>query len=125
MQSTPNALQDYTGTYSNPGYGSFTLCNPTNSRHTSYCIQALSDFATVYSQSLNYTLSTQLPQLFASWSHLWVPHMRLVQISGTSRQSDVEMVTLFSEGYGDDKTPFEFSMEGGLAEFVAEVSYPV
>jgi hypothetical protein len=46
--------------------------------------------------------------------------MRLVQISNTSHQFDVQLVTLFPEGYGDDKTPFQFLIGEGLVEFVVE-----
>jgi hypothetical protein len=46
--------------------------------------------------------------------------MRWDQISGTTHQFNVQMMTLFPEGYGDDKTPFEFLIGEGLAEFVVE-----
>src|SRR6202044_1007046 len=56
-------LDKYAGTYSNLGYGSVTLCDPLNSRNSSYCAQVLSDFA---AHNPSQAVHTK-PQLFAKW----------------------------------------------------------
>jgi hypothetical protein len=117
-------LDKYAGTYSNPGYGSVTLCDPSNSRNCSYCAQVLSDFAAVDAQKPNQTVSTQ-PQLFAKWSRLWSSHVRLVHIGNpeSEHQFDAQLTALFTEGFGADKTPFDLYESGlgdALVEFVVE-----
>jgi hypothetical protein len=113
-------LDKYAGTYSDSGYGSFTLCDPSNSRNSSYCGQVLSDFATVDAHNTNQSIRTQ-PQLFAKWSRLWSSHVRLVHApsSESEHQFDVQLTAIFTEGFGVDKTPFELH-EGGLGDATAE-----
>jgi hypothetical protein len=118
------SLDEYTGTYSNPGYGSFTLCDPAKSPSLSYCTEVLSDFAAVDSRKpsqANFSLPTQ-PQLLAKWLRLWSTHLRLVHIPGSEsgHEFSVEPTVLFTEGYGADKTPFQIFEAGAPAEFVVE-----
>jgi hypothetical protein len=121
---TPIELDKYAGTYSNAGYGSVTLCDPSNSRNSSYCAQVLSDFAIVDSHKPSQLTSRLLtkPQLFAKWSRLWSTHVRLIHLSD-SKSVNIQMTTLFTDGFGADKTPFETFENGegeGEAEFVVE-----
>jgi hypothetical protein len=117
-------LDKYAGTYSNPGYGSVTLCDPSNSRNCSYCAQVLSDFAAVDAHNPNQTVYTQ-PQLFAKWSRLWSSHVRLVYNANpeSEHQFDAQLAALFAEGFGANRTPFELhegGLDNALVEFVIE-----
>jgi hypothetical protein len=124
---TPIPLEKYTGTYTNPGYGSVTLCDSSNSPNSSYCAQVLSDFAIVDSNN-PYQVTSHIrtkPQLFAKWSRLWSTHVRLVHVSDSEsgHEFNVQPTALFTEGFGADKTPFETfeNGEGGApAKFVVE-----
>jgi len=113
-------LDKYAGTYGSPGYGSVTFCDSSNSRNSTYCAQVLSDFAAVDAHKSSQAASSK-PQLFAKWSRLWSSHVRLVYVadSDSKHQFDVQLTTLFTEGFGADKTPFEI-YESGLVEFVVE-----
>lgn len=117
---TPIELDKYAGTYSNAGYGSVTLCDSSNSLNSSYCAQVLSDFAIVDSHKPNQLTSSLLakPQLFAKWSRLWSTHVRLIHLSD-SKSVNIQITTLFTDGFGVDKTPFE-TFENGEGEVVAE-----
>ncbi len=55
-QAIQNPLHAYTGTYHNPGYGSFTICAPSSSSH--YCVTVLEDFAVV--DNVNRTRATPM-----------------------------------------------------------------
>jgi len=96
------------------------LCDPFNSRNSSYCAQVLSDFAAVDAHNPSEAVHTK-PQLFAKWSRLWSSHVRLVHvvISESEHQFNVQLTTLFIEGFGADRTPFEI-YDDTLAEFVVE-----
>lgn len=118
------ALEQYAGTYTDPGYGSFSLCDPLNSHNSTYCAEIISDFAIVDRHNLNKTKPQLLakPQLFASWSRLWSSQIRLVY-AGSKHQFDAQFTTLFTHGYGADRGPFETFNVGGSsvrAEFVVE-----
>jgi hypothetical protein len=118
----------FTGTYSNPGYGNFTLCSPLfpTSRQ---CLGVIQDFRTVDSAAGNPTPSLNL---FSAWPRFWGSHFRLSPVSGTDYTA--RLTTLYVDGYGADGTPFEdvagspfnatFMVEDGvvvgLGFFVAE-----
>jgi hypothetical protein len=100
------------------------LCNPSNSRHCSYCTQILLDFSAVETHNTNQTVYTQ-PQLSAKWSHLWSSHVRLVYNANpeSEHQFDVQLNTLFTKGFRANKTPVELHEDGlgnALVEFVIE-----
>ncbi|KAG1846985.1 beta-lactamase/transpeptidase-like protein [Suillus subalutaceus] len=100
------ALEEFTGTYTNAGYGAITFCSPSGS--SSCCQDVISDFAAPV-------------QLFAAWPRIWSSHIRGVHRSGNTFVA--QYTSLFPEGYGRDATPFETSEIGSsevTAEFVVE-----
>ena len=114
----PHKMAKYAGTYHNPGYGSITLCDVSNSLNSSYCAKVIADFAAVDSQ-----FPDERPRLLASWSRIWSSHVRIVLVDQEGKKCHVEPTTLFPEGYGKDQTPFEtFESSESVppAEFVLE-----
>jgi hypothetical protein len=110
------ALEEFSGTYNNPGYGSFTFCSPSSG--SSYCHKVITDFTVVDTAKLNAPSS---PQLLAAWPRVWASHIRAMHQSGNKFL--VQLTSLFPEGYGRDNTPFETAEIGTLeapAEFVVE-----
>ncbi|KAG2030659.1 beta-lactamase/transpeptidase-like protein, partial [Suillus americanus] len=108
-------LEEFTGTYANPGYGAITFCSPSGS--SSYCQDVISDFTAVDGKSG----APESVQLFAAWPRIWSSHIRGVHRSGSTFV--VQYTSLFPEGYGRDTTPFETSEIGtseATAEFVVE-----
>ncbi|KAG1877405.1 beta-lactamase/transpeptidase-like protein [Suillus subluteus] len=92
------ALEEFSGTYSNAGYGAITFCSPSGS--SLYCQDVISNFTAV---DAGKSTAPQSVQLFAAWPRIWSSHIR--------------------EGYGRDTTPFETSEIGSseaTAEFVVE-----
>jgi len=104
----PIALEEYSGTYHNPGYGTFTLCAP--SSDTSYCTQIKSDFA-------SFGLDER-PQLIAAWPRVWSSHLRMSHIAGNKFMA--EFTALFPGGYGADESPFEAKGDRQSVEFITE-----
>ncbi|KAG2135710.1 beta-lactamase/transpeptidase-like protein [Suillus bovinus] len=110
------ALEEFSGTYTNAGYGAITFCTPSGS--TPYCQDVISDFAAV---DAGKSSAPQSPQLFAAWPRIWSSHIRGVHRSGNTFV--VQYTSLFPEGYGRDSTPFETAeivMTEATAEFVVE-----
>ncbi|KAG2033655.1 beta-lactamase/transpeptidase-like protein [Suillus americanus] len=110
------ALEELSGTYANPGYGPITFCSPSVS--SSYCQDVISDFAAVDAGKSSVSQSVQL---FAAWPRIWSSHIRGVHRSGNTFV--VQYTSLFPEGYGRDRTPFETAEIGtseATAEFVVE-----
>src|SRR6267154_4454668 len=109
-------LEEFSGTYTNPGYGAFTFCSPSGS--SSYCQDVISDFTAVDSVQSSAPHSLQL---LAAWPRIWASHIRAVHQSGNKFL--VQWTSLFPEGYGRDITPFETAEIGtsdATAEFVVE-----
>ncbi|TDL17828.1 beta-lactamase/transpeptidase-like protein [Rickenella mellea] len=111
--TTTLPLQQYAGTYSNPGYGSITFCDPRG--NSSYCRAVLSNFSTVDSASQSTSPADNSSSLFAATNRLWCTHIRLDAIEPQlpAPNPDVNGDTfgmrtpfLYPEGYGADKTPF-------------------
>jgi len=107
------ALEEFSGTYTNPGYGTFTFCDPSSS--SLYCQQVITDFAIVDAAQPNAPSS---PQLLTAWPRFWGSHTRAVHQSGNKFL--FYCTTLFPEGYGRDSTPFEMETLRATAEFVVE-----
>ncbi|KAI5119180.1 hypothetical protein M0805_000634 [Coniferiporia weirii] len=102
--TAPLPLKAYAGTYNNPGYGAFTLCEPTASSH--YCTEVLTAFRAVDSaRGAPLPPGAEAPQLFGAWPRLWSSHVRLVYAEENT--FDIALTALFPEGYGASKTPFE------------------
>jgi hypothetical protein len=97
----PHRSSELVGTYTNAGYGNFTLCSPIfpTSRK---CLDVIQDFRTVRGAAGQPIHSTDL---FSAWPRWWCTHLRLSPISGN--RYAVEPTTLYVEGYGVDRSPFE------------------
>ncbi|KAG1768064.1 beta-lactamase transpeptidase-like protein [Suillus placidus] len=110
------ALEEFSGTYANAGYGSITFCSPSGS--SPYCQDVISDFAAV---DAGKSSAHQSVQLFAAWPRIWSSHIRGVHLAGNTFV--VQCTSLFPEGHGRDSTPFETAEIGtseATAEFVVE-----
>ncbi|KZT23833.1 beta-lactamase/transpeptidase-like protein [Neolentinus lepideus HHB14362 ss-1] len=108
-------LSSLSGTYSNPGYGAFTVCDPSST--SLYCSEVLADFAAVDSVIGGVSGA----YLYAAWPRIWSTHLRFIH----RRDNEFELIftALFPKGYGPDLTPFETTETGegqGRAEFVVE-----
>ena len=97
----------YEGTYSNPGYGEFTLCTAQST--STACVAILSNFSAV--SPLDPLI------LYGSWSpaRIWGSHIRLRPVpshedTGCAQEDvshfDMELETVFPRGYGRDTSPF-------------------
>ncbi|OJA19691.1 hypothetical protein AZE42_11210 [Rhizopogon vesiculosus] len=109
-------LEEFSGTYTDPGYGTFTFCSP--SSDSLYCQQVIANFTAVDSVRPSAPSS---PQLLAAWPRVWTSHLRAVHQSGNKFM--LLPTALFPEGYGRDSTPFEtaeIGTPGATAEFVVE-----
>jgi len=124
VTSPPQTRADvskFAGTYTNPGYGTVTLCAwPTSDAH---CAEVLLEYMAVDPAFLNARQTT----LFASFPKIWFNHLRITQ-------KNDEFVTLFADtlfphGHGNDKSPFIVTSEGGeenpYGEFVLVDGEPV
>jgi hypothetical protein len=107
------AIEEFSGTYMNAGYGPITFCSPFG--NSSYCQGVISDFAAV---DAGKSSAPQSVQLFAAWPRIWTSHIRSVHLSGNTFV--VQFASLFPEGYGRDRTPFETTFAEVSAEFVVE-----
>jgi hypothetical protein len=110
------AIEKFSGTYVNAGYGPITFCSP--SVNSPYCQNVISDFAAVDAGKSG---APQSVQLLAAWPRIWASHIRGVHLSGNT--FNVQYTSLYPEGYGRDTTPFETAEIGtseATAEFVVE-----
>jgi hypothetical protein len=110
------AIEEFSGTYVNAGYGPITFCSP--SVNSPYCQNVISDFAAVDAGKSG---APQSVQLLAAWPRIWASHIRGVHQSGNT--FNVQYTSLYPEGYGRDTTPFETAEIGtseATAEFVVE-----
>ena len=118
--NTSLSLDAYAGTYTSPGYGSFTLCDPAGSSF--YCNEVILAFNAVDSaHSLPHPPPRNIPQLFGAWPRIWSTHIRLAHFENDT--FDVILPALFPEGYGGSKVPFEtyeLDQYSGKAEFVIQ-----
>ena len=100
------SLDNYTGTYTNEGYGNITLCYSEDRNPTEHCAAVLRDFAIAGKD----TEGNGKPQLLAHWPRVWFSHLRVIPeiIDDANEVFFVKVSNLFTEGYGNDKTPFEY-----------------
>lgn len=110
------SLEAYAGTYIDPAYGSFTLCAPTST--SQYCDSVISTFRAVNSSI------TDKPVLLGRWKRVFADHIHLVRTDDEHRFL-LDLPSLFPEGYGRDKTPFQSSLlghdpDGPNVQFVVE-----
>ncbi|KII95457.1 hypothetical protein PLICRDRAFT_170107 [Plicaturopsis crispa FD-325 SS-3] len=109
------AVDAYAGTYSNAGYGSFTLCAPSDTSH--YCAQVAEDFSAVDAQL---ETATQRDRLQGAWPRYWSSHIRFTHHDAD--RFSVALPFLFPHGYGANTTAFAAYDEavGVFADFVVE-----
>jgi len=116
---TPD-LSALAGTYSDPGYGAFTLCAPESDSF--YCNSVHEAFELVDLASTrvtNSSLNEIRHGLTAAWPRTWSTHIRMSPLGGVD--FGIEFTALFPHGYGKDDAPFETAEEGtskGVATFV-------
>ena len=110
-------IDSFAGTYEDPVYGQITLCS--RASLSAYCQHTLADFAPI---ERTYPADTKW-NLYATWPRVWSSHLRLTRSSPASLSFSARLPRLFPEGYGRDRTPFEYwdsNMSVGYAEFVVE-----
>ncbi|KAJ7162602.1 beta-lactamase/transpeptidase-like protein [Mycena crocata] len=116
LVTQPSPLQALDGIYSNPGYGNFTLCSLLFSSTSTQCRGVIEDFRIVDQSS---KLPASPLELYAAWPRFWGSHLRFVPIGGFSYL--VKLSSLYVEGYGVDRTPFEdVSSETMTSTFMLE-----
>lgn len=109
------AAERYAGTYRNPGYGFFELCAP--SSNSAYCMEVLSDFASVDGQKINASAeSPKLWQLYGAWPRTFSSHIRVLQTSPGEFGFAIE--ALYPHGYGKNESPFQMEAIVATTEFL-------
>lgn len=119
-------LETFARTYTDPGYGTLTLC--TSKSTSAYCRRVLS----VYS-SLSPDGTVDSSHLYAEWPSVFVSHMRFVPLSADNRAATVtngeivahfglQITKIYPEGYGANRTAFELEEGpvGARADFVLD-----
>lgn len=101
------ALAAYAGTYTNPGYGNFTLCTTTSK--SNYCAGVLSDWSAALP---NGTLAADA--LYGAWPRFLSSHIRFLRLCDSAFR--LTLVTPFPNGYGNDTTPFVYLTESPGAD---------
>ncbi|KAK6969555.1 beta-lactamase domain-containing protein [Favolaschia claudopus] len=91
------------GTYSNAGYGNFTLCSSSKV-----------NTVTGISPTQNST------ELYSVSSRFWGTHIRLTPVPGTNYDYAVHHTNLYVDGYGADKSAFEDPLFEFKASFMEE-----
>lgn len=106
-----NSLHMYAGTYTNPGYGNITLC--ASSHDSPHCTEVFAKFAAV--------ADIRNDTLYAAWLRVWISHLRL------QHQKDhlfaARGSTLFPNGYGMDRSPFEIRFNATLEDVPDTVQF--
>lgn len=97
----PANLEAFSGTYTNPGYGTVSLC--TTESTSRYCRDVLTSFAP-------FIKKPSPPELYAAWQRVLSTHVRLTHRSAA--EFSVQVTSLFPEGYGANKTAFETNESG-------------
>lgn len=100
---TASKLETYAGTYFNAGYGSGNLTLCTRSTDSEQCKQVMDDFSSFREKDASHTIYASLPTL-------WSSHVRMRFVGNDTFK--IQITYLFPEGYGKDKTPFEYGEEG-------------
>ncbi|OJT12303.1 hypothetical protein TRAPUB_11170 [Trametes pubescens] len=104
-------LSAYAGTYTSPGYGTLTLCTPTDPSPS--CASVLADFA---------ALGPVAPGLYGAYPRVFATHVRLTPLACDSHTFALTLTALFPHGYGADTSAFEL-WETGESE--ARVEFAV
>jgi hypothetical protein len=121
-------LDVFAGTYTDPGYGTITLCAPSST--SQHCTQVLSEFGAItdFTQSAS-NVHASNTTLYASFPRVWCTHFRLVRCPSRDAGKGPAFVrvptVLFPIGYGNNRAPFEIAgdediQEGATVRFVME-----
>jgi hypothetical protein len=118
----------FAGTYTDPGYGTITLCAPSST--SQHCTQVLSEFAAITSSTQSSSIVHMAnTTLYASFPRVWCSHFRLVRCPSRDAGKGPAFVrvptVLFPRGYGSNRSPFEIAgdedvQEGATVRFVIE-----
>lgn len=117
-----DSLVDFAGTYTNLGYGNITLCSTEDTSPSSTCSSVIRDFAIVDKAAGK----LQETSLLAHWPQVWNSHLRVVSNANRAAAQDTFVMkpsTLFVEGYGKDKSPWEYTREEASMCFVRDESH--
>jgi len=91
----------YAGTYRNEGYGEITLCLPSDAPDGSSNCGKVQE---AYNKVDATTRIAYRWQLQSSWKRIWCSHLRLISLGDHLFMGQIG--TIFSDGYGGDKSPF-------------------
>ena len=117
------SLESYAGSYGNPLYGRFSLCSSEGHSVDADCQDVLRSFS-VTSPEVGDELNNDrdaVPQLLAFWPRTDSTHLRLSHYHGNVFKAHT--YTVFLNGFGTDKTPFQINgtLDGKLcAGFVVQ-----
>ncbi|KAJ7204677.1 beta-lactamase/transpeptidase-like protein [Mycena pura] len=117
----PIPFVGFAGTYTDPGYGNFTLCSPLFPGPSSReCQVVIDDFRAVDSAAGRFPDPVAFFELYARWPRFWGSHLRLSPVPGSrDYEYAVQLTNLYPDGYGADRTPFEDpASEDFVAKFV-------
>ncbi|KAJ7060490.1 beta-lactamase/transpeptidase-like protein, partial [Mycena amicta] len=116
----PPSTENLAGTYSNAGYGNFTLCSPAQANNTSpssSCKAVIEDFRLV-DAAAGRSASQAASQLVAAWPRFWASHLRVSPVEADDGSYAFQMTNLYAQGLGKNSTAFEAPNLGWLARFV-------
>ncbi|KAK7040621.1 beta-lactamase domain-containing protein [Favolaschia claudopus] len=105
------------GTYSNAGYGNFTLCSSSSS--SAICAPVLRDFSKV-NTATGISSTQNSTELYSASSRFWGTHIRLTPVPGPNYDYVVHHTNLYVDGYGADKSAFEDPLFEFKASFMEE-----
>jgi hypothetical protein len=96
----------FAGTYTNAGYGNFTLCNPSSAHPVSACAPVLANFSAV--------APTAATDLYAAWPRFWGSYLQLSPIANpapgvipsNASTYSVALLNLYPGGFGANTSPF-------------------
>lgn len=114
-----DSLVDFAGTYTNLGYGNITLCSTEDTSPSSTCSSAIRDFAIIDKAAGK----PYEPSLLAHWPRMWNSHLRVVPNPNRAAAQDTFVMkpsTLFVEGYGKDRSPWEYTRPETSMRFVRD-----
>ena len=111
------------GMYSHPGYGKFRLCSSEGHPTDEYCQDVNKSFEIINSSRTRDTFDDQVktPQLLALWPRTDSTHLRLTHYRSNVFRAYTP--TIFPNGFGTDKSPFQVNgtLNGEIcAGFVVE-----
>ncbi|KAJ7049621.1 hypothetical protein C8F01DRAFT_1378250 [Mycena amicta] len=103
----PPSTENLAGTYTNAGYGNFTLCSPAQANTTSpYCKAVIADFRLV-DAAAGQPASQAASQLVAAWPRFWANYTRVSPIGDQDGSYAFQLTNLYTHGFGKNSTPFE------------------